>query len=196
MILTHTPNTLIGTGAFGDILRLDDGTVVKLFRRMEVTHDPIETPVDHEVVIRAVWDAEASAFELAAKTPGLGEYLVPFHGRCRITDVIDGTGQSIATRYVLDCGIRLAFVPGRAEKVAHMQKHPLFPEIDKYLDRLADSGIKSPYDGSVFVPGLNKPFTVIDVATWEAMAELTGALAMTGRLPDHIRARWGPPATA
>lgn len=190
MILTKSAPSLVGTGAFGDVFRVDDATVVKVFRKMRVHDDPIE-PTDNDVAIRAVWDSEACAYELAGKDAALARHLVPFHGRCRVTDVLDDAGRSIADRYLLDCGYLMSFVPGRAEKVPHLQDHPLFSEIDQYLDSLSDAGVRSPYDGSVFIPGLSQSFTVIDVATWDAMAELSYELSLHRRLPEWARQRWG-----
>lgn len=54
--------------------------------------------------------------------------------------------------------------------MGELMDHPLFKDIDAYLDERRDSGICSPYDGSLFIPGLEMPFSVIAVCTWEAAA--------------------------
>lgn len=183
----------IGAGAFADVFRLSESAVLKLLRRMQVIEDPIEDPMDHETVIRAVWDAECTAHEIVASRPGLGRHLVPFFGRVAVSDVVDARGQSRGSDYVLDCGMQLAWLSGSEEKVGNLQAHPLFSRIDAYLDELNESGINAPWDSSVFIPGLESDFTVIDVGTWEALAELSAVLADVGRLPESARSKWAKP---
>src|SRR5262249_7098847 len=142
---------------------------------------------DHEIIVRAVWDSEVTAFERAAQQPALGRFLVPFFGPCRVSEVRDARGDDISSGYHLDCAYKVAFVPGEDRKIGQLMDHPLFPQIDAYVDELGESGIRSATDGSVFVPGLNAAFTLIDIGTWEAAAELTHALQERGSFPEHIK---------
>ena len=182
-----------GAGGFADVFRISDTEVVKLFRRVQIVEAAIEEPQDHETVIRAVWDAECSAHEIAEFRSDLARHLVPYHGRVIVTDVLDSGGQSRGAEYVLDCGVRLALITGFEEKAGNLEGHTLFPIIDAYLDALNDAGIKAPWDSSVFIPGVGTEFTIIDVGTWEAFAVLSAALADSGRLPDTARKQWSKP---
>jgi hypothetical protein len=187
---------LIAKGAFGDIFSSEDNTIIKLFRRQQVTHNSTEDASDHDVVLRAVWDAECAAYEMLAGRSELARYTPRYFGRLRISDVLNESGESVGEEYLLDCAYRLQRVPGRDVKVGWLQGEAIFPKVDAFLDLLNEIGIRHPYDSSVFVPGVETEFTVIDVATWDAMAELTDPLVLHGRLPNHVRARWGSPGAA
>ncbi|MHB1095627.1 MAG: hypothetical protein ACYC3F_05600 [Gemmatimonadaceae bacterium] len=191
LLLNLSTASFIGEGAFADVSRDQEGAAVKLFRRADSTPDLLGTPEDRDIIVRAVWDAEVSAYERAALHPGLGRYLAPYFGRRNVAEVRGADGRDISNQYILDCAYSVAFVPGVDRKMGELMDHPLFRDIDSYLDELRESGICSPYDGSVFIPGLETPFTIIDVGTWEAAAELAYVITEKGSLPDHIRARYG-----
>ena len=191
LTLNRSSSSFIGEGAFADVFRDQEGAAIKLFRRAASAADLVGTREDRDIIVRAVWESEVTAYERAAQRPGLGRYLAPYFGRRNVEAVYGADGEDISSRYILDCAYSVAFVPGEDRKMGELMDHPLFKDIDAYLDELRDSGICSPYDGSVFIPGLETPFTVIDVGTWEAAAELAYAITEKGALPDHIRARYG-----
>ena len=132
----------------------------------------------------------------AGNNPSIAANLTPYFGRLTISDVLDPVGNSLAASYLLDCGYRLALIPGKDEKAGLLQGHPLFGEIDTYLDSLSAIGIRHPYDCSVFIPGLANGFTVIDVASWDAMAELSLRFRMWGGCRIMLGPNEGSPPTA
>jgi hypothetical protein len=107
-----------------------------------------------------------------------------------VVEVVDESGVNVSGEYLLDCAYRLQRVPGRDVKVGSLEG-TLFRRVDSYLDELYELGIRHPYDSSVFVPGLSAGFTVIDIATRDAMAEFTELLELHGTLPADVRARCG-----
>jgi hypothetical protein len=197
MILGTAQAPLLSSdGNFGDVFALGSDRAVKVLRRLKVTERPVEREDDHWVVLRALWDAECSAYELLRKDPELAAYIPDNFARVTVDDIVREDGASIADNYLLDCAFVMDRIFGHAEKLAHLYGTPAFDPIDQIVDKMIDAGVRSAADGSVFVPGKNAPFTIIDIATWEAIAELSDVLAKTGRLPEHVRARWGRPTAA
>lgn len=193
--LVRSDTGCIGGGAWADVFRDHDGAAVKLFRRTAAAPNLAGTMEERNTIIRAVWDSEVSAYERASQKPGLSRFLVPYFGRRVVAKVSDEEGVDISGEYLLDCAYSIAFVPGEARKIGELLEHPLFGQIDAYLDELCDAGICSTTDGSVFIPGLEAPFSLIDVGTWEAAADLAYAITAKGSLPDNIRARYTQRAT-
>lgn len=189
---THplTTKSLVGEGGYSHIFAYDADTVIKLFRRQRIVEGEIAEEGDHEVVLRAVFDAECSAYERLAQYPDLARFAPHFYGRVVVPDVLSPTGESIAASYLPDCAYRIQRIPGTDCKLGQLTGSALQSEIEKFLVALEVLGICYTCDGSVFVPGIGTPFMLIDFATWDAMADLANGLIANGRLTDASRARW------
>jgi hypothetical protein len=182
---------MIGHGAFADVIRRTDNTVVKIFRRQIVTHDPPLVPADNDVVIRATWDEECGCYELLASHPALEKYAAKYFGRVSVTEVLDERGESVLSDYVPDCAFELELVPGVAEKIRNLSENWL-NLADSVFDRFATIGILKSYDGCAFVPGTRAELTLVDFSPMVRWTSLTDILADAGQLPQDIRERYRP----
>lgn len=94
-------NDQIGHGAFADVFADSNETVVKVFyRRDALSTRPPDDHHDHEVVTRAMWDAERTAYELLEGRPDLLRYVTPYYGCPTIDDIVAADGTSVASRYM------------------------------------------------------------------------------------------------
>lgn len=182
---------MIGHGAFADVIRRTDNTVVKMFRRMIVTQDPPLVPADNDAVIRATWDEECGCYELLASHPELEKYAAKYFGRVSVTEVLDDRGKSVLSDYVPDCAFELEFVPGVAEKIIYLSED-WRTRVDAVLDGFARIGIRRSNDGCAFVPGVRAELTLVDFSPMVEWTRLTDILADAGQLPQDIRERYRP----
>lgn len=178
--------SIVESGGYANIVCLGDGRVLKAFRRKNHTHEPVGTWSDHDAVTRAIFRAEARAYERLQTLPSLEPYVPRYYGRAN-PGVILGLPPDDMT-YVTDCGLILEFVPGRARKLAHLA--PAEEEqVAAVVEQIRDSvGIDNPWDASCFIPGARKGFTVIDFAYWNA-AEYEMALTDGRVLSAEMRER-------
>jgi hypothetical protein len=183
-------------GAFGDVFAFGPDRAIKVLRKVKVTEGPVSLESDHWVVLTAVWDAECSAYELLRTNPELSLYVPGNFARVQVDRIIDEDGRSLSEKYLLSCAFSMDRISGQAQKLGELYGTPGFDAIDAIVDRMISAGVKTVPDGSVFIPGKNAAFTIIDFGTWEAFGELSEILARTGRLPDHVRRRWALPSAA
>ena len=186
--LERTRDTVIGHGEFADVIRTDDGRVVKLFRRVDA-FDDLPNPADNETLIRVAWDEEAAHYELLQHTPELAVYAPEYFGRCVVAAVVDNGGSSVLSEYVPDCAFELEMVPGQAKKLWDLPRD-VQAQVNAVRDRLQLIGLRQTSDASVFVPGSRAEFTLIDFASLRNWLDLVHYVRQNRGLPQHVRQRW------
>src|SRR5262245_15522941 len=115
---------------------MNDGTVVKAFRRESQTSRPVEDWRDHEALTRGFFEAEASAYERLSHHAVLSISAPRFLGRIDPASILD-LAQPPERGYVRDCGFRLEQIPGNDIKVSVLAE-PLHSEVAAILERLRD----------------------------------------------------------
>lgn len=162
----HTIGNLVGVGGCADVIMLDEGRVLKAFRRIQHSDHLLIDWADHEAITRAKFRAEAHAYRDLAALPDLNPYVPKYFG------VVDPMGLSClrdTSKYVAGCGLILEFISGSAKKLAYLDTS-IRPDVEVIVERLEETlGLEHASDGSCFVPGKNgAPFTLIDFAYWDA----------------------------
>lgn len=191
-MVINQQNQLLSSGGFADIFVIPgDDQVVKLYRRQEVTPNKTQEQADHDIVIRAVFDAEASAYEHLQTVSNLREFAPAYFGRIVVTDVLGANSATVASQYILDCAFTMERLVGEDTKIA-MIYGSQSKTIGRLLTRFRAHGISYVLDTSCFLGSEPKPGKIIDFATWDAMASLSMELAEHGRLSDEVRARYAP----
>jgi hypothetical protein len=171
-------------GGSADVFLLSEDRVLKAFRRRRHTHEEVSGWADHDAITRAQFRAEARAYEQLQSSPSLEIYAPKYFGR---VDPVEYLGSSEEV-YVRGCGIVLEFIPGRAQKFAHLDGF-LEPQVAIVVEQMRDAfGLDQVWDGSCFVPGTRAPFTIIDFALWNA-ENYEMALAEERNLTPNERAR-------
>ena len=82
------------SGATADVFAVN-GKAYKLFRVYGVSRTPEQ--------VKTLFESECSAYIRAASDAWLTRHIATFHGPCTVADVIDRFGNSIQSRYRLDC---------------------------------------------------------------------------------------------
>lgn len=181
----------IAEGGFAHIFTSGTpGRIVKLFLRQEHVHDPAVDSFDHEVISRAVWDAECGAYELLIQHPDLARHAPQFFGRVAVEDVLEESGRSVLQQYVPDCGYEIEHIEGQDTKIGTLPSHVL-ALIEPIIEKFEEAGVTFTGDASCYLE-IN-PIKIIDFATIDIFADLAVALSKNGRLSDQTRKRWGRP---
>lgn len=177
-------NSLVESGGYANIIYLGGGRILKAFRRKNHTHQPVGAWTDHDAVTRAIFRAEATAYERLQPFPYLEPYVPKYYGRANPTWILGLPPHD--TTYVTGCGLILEFIPGRARKLAYLS--PLEEgRVSEVIEQIRDSvGIDNPWDASCFIPGVRMDFAVVDFAYWNA-AKYEIALADGGVLSAQLR---------
>lgn len=171
-------------GGCADIFLLPEERVLKAFRRRRHTHEEVSSWADHDAITRAQFRAEAKAYEQLQGSSSLEIYVPKYFGRIDPVKCLDSSDEA----YVRGCGIILEFIPGKAQKFAHLDK-VLEQQVATVVEQVRDAlGLDQVWDGSCFVPGTRAPFTIIDFALWNAM-DYEMALAEERNLTPMERAR-------
>jgi hypothetical protein len=178
---------ILDRGGCADIFIMPEGRILKAFRRRSHTNDLdlVQNWVDHDAVTRAQFRAEALAYERLQSFPALAMYAPRFFG---LMDPLQLLGPGKEDSYVHNCGLILEFIPGRAQKLAHLEKS-VEEKVALIIEQIRDSlGLDQVWDASCFVPGSRTAFTVIDFAYWNA-EYYEMALAAHGALGLEDRAK-------
>lgn len=177
----------IDRGGCADIFEMSGDRVMKAYRRRAHTSD-VRTPYwpDHNAITRAQFRAEALAYEQIQNHAALELYVPRYFGR------VDPAQQlrlpPSDETYVSGCGLIVERIPGRAKKLAHLEKS-VEELVSLVMEQIRDTlGLDQVWDASCFVPGLRAAFTVIDFALWDA-EEYEMALADRGTLTSQERAK-------
>jgi hypothetical protein len=175
--------TFLNHGAFADVIALDDGTVIKAFRRQRHASRPDDWTV-HDQITRRLFRTEAESYERLLPHSDLQIYLPHYYGRIDPTEVpLPNSGKG---EHLKDCGFRLERLSGEEDKMGVLPDE-LQAEIDVILERIAEIlGNVWVYDASAFYPGKNARFTLIDFGFWRDLADVTTLLEEEGYLSEHV----------
>jgi hypothetical protein len=179
----------VNFGAFADVFELLPNKVVKLFRRLPLACvDRAYDAQAAECIVRAVWDSECLAYELALSDPRERQFVEQYLQRVRVADVISAGGQSAATSYHLDCAYVMRHMAGRPTKWGQLESslRGQAIELEKRWTRL---GIRHFTDAGVFGDGAIE--SVIDFAMADRFQALESEWHQQGRLPAEAIQRWG-----
>lgn len=163
---------ILGRGDFADVLDLEDGTVVKAFRREQHTGRGADWR-DENALTTELFAAEARAYETLMGLPELAVYVPRFLGRVDPCALVGDPGQEI---YVQGCGIWMERIPGDAVKFGHLRieiKEELQPILVRLAEAVAPDNV---WDCSCFWPGSRAKATFIDFAVWNNFLECTDIL--------------------
>lgn len=154
----RAPLPVIGGGAFSEVFDLGDGRVLKAFKDIALSVAP---EADCRLIPTVAFAAEYLAYQRLQAHDDLEPYAPRFFGAASPNDFpLDSTES-----YSSGCGLLLERIPGEAQKLSRLPK-PIQRKADDVLEAMqARVGIDDPWDGSAFVPGTRRPFTVIDFAT-------------------------------
>lgn len=147
-------------GAYADIFLRGsdaDSRVIKLFRRKG--RDP------EGRAVRALFRAEASAFEKAHAVPELSKIVATYFGPCTVAQV-RGSVHDLTRFYHLDCCYALERLEGKEYKLTGYREYEW---VRSMLLRFTAHGIGYAEDASLF----ERPdgtFKLIDIATHDAAA--------------------------
>ncbi len=159
---------IVGAGAYAEIFRQPGDVVVcKLF--INGTHQTnarqgLNRPED-EVRRKQTFDSQCTAYQLAGKDPYLRLHVPRFHGACRIQDVHDASGKSVAHRYLLAHCYAIDYVGGSETKLGGLEQR--FEHIRNAEGVFRSLGIRHLIDASVFAPEDPVNFKFIDFAMEE-----------------------------
>lgn len=167
---------------------LSDGTVVKVFRRVQQTHAPVQGWDDHEFIIRQLFATELRAYDRLQSSPELLPFVPKYFGRFE-TSGLGLVSSNAAEPLLLDCALRLERVDGHDIKIAHVPR-PLQQQVEVVLEQIRDMvGQINVWDCSCFIPGARSDFTIIDFALWEQWAHAQLHLEEQGTLSADFRER-------
>jgi hypothetical protein len=177
-------NTLLGYGAFADVIDLGDGTVAKAYRRRRHTVRA-DIPLDlHDRLTRRLFQVEAQAYDQLQGVPELETYLPRYFGR--LDPAALGLPTSGQEEHLQGCGIRLERLVGSEDKIGNLPAE-LLNEAESVLKRIHESiGRAWVWDACAFYPGSRRALTLIDFALWRDLAEVTEFLEVDGYLADHV----------
>lgn len=152
----------IDSGAFADIYDLENGTVLKAFRRKSHIHGAVVDWYDHDLLTKAHFVAEARAYESISDQHDLSKYIPKYFGRANPVELLG------SDEYVMGCGFIIEFIQGRAVKLCYATSD-ILEVLNKVVDELSVllTGVNVG-DASYFSPGLRAGFTLIDFALWES----------------------------
>jgi hypothetical protein len=178
--------TFLSHGAFADVFDLGDGTVAKVFRRIQHTNADVKDWSDHEFITRRLFRGETTAYERLQTQPDLVACIPQYYGTLTI-DALDLSSSRPAEPLMADCALRLELIPGSDTKVAHVEQ-PLLGQIEAVLWKISELADRvNVWDSSCFIPGLRGPFTVIDFAMWDDLADAQLYLDEHGFIPEELR---------
>jgi hypothetical protein len=150
----------IGFGAYADIFFLPSSTppqVVKVFRR--------KVRDASGQAVRALYQAEVSAYERAHTVPELSAMVATYFGPYAVTEV-RGSSTDLSPYYHLGCAYAVERLSGQEVKVAAYKDYDWFSDL---MDKFEAHGIGYAADASLF-PSSDETFKIIDIATHDAAA--------------------------
>jgi hypothetical protein len=173
-------------GAFADVFDLGDGTVAKVFRRVQQTHSEVQNWDDHEFITRRLYWGELTAYTRLQDRADIVPFIPKYYGPLAIGSL--DLQRSRATEPLMaDCALQLEFVPGTDIKVANMEE-PLLSSAEEILRKISElAGRVDVWDSSCFLPGVRGPFTLIDFAMWEDLGDAQAYLEEHGSIPADVR---------
>lgn len=155
----------IGSGAFGEVFR-DGGKAYKLFvsaKHPKRASNSAEFGHGDDDRRRNIFRSECNAYDRALEDAFLRDHVPNFYGVCRICDVRNHTGESIADQYMRDLCYAMDFIDGG--RPTNFNK--LDPaHIQKAKNAFLKAGIDY-RDASVFFPSDEQKFRIIDFAVRE-----------------------------
>jgi hypothetical protein len=129
----------IDKGQFADVFRPNQGDrVVKLFRRSK-------RPEGDRDAIHS-FRREKIAYENVMRYAELRKHVPEYFGIPEIADVLDASGSSVASGYLLDCCLELAFIPGPCLKFYELPDEAIAVQLLESFD----GKLAYDYDGSFF----------------------------------------------
>ena len=150
-------NRLVGSGVYADVFAVAN-RAYKLFKS-----GPEIPPRQTKEGRRRIFNWQCEAFRIAAGDPWLGRHIAQFHGVCLISDVIDSTGVSVRSSYLLDCCyVMELFGPGENDSKVTAEWVEGHDHIVKARRQFNELGI-STHDSSVFEHGDPEWFKFIDI---------------------------------
>lgn len=178
----------IGFGSFADIYALPEGRVLKAYRRKSHVNRVVRIGDDHDLLTAAHFEAEVRAYEWLQSIKELEKYLPCYFGRADPVEFLQLDPTDV--RYVRNCGIVLELIPGRAEKVAHLEQ-TIQKEVEAVLKMLSEALPEvNVWDASCFVPGTRAKFALIDFALFESFeyeTYLHDSDCLSPKLRDKLR---------
>lgn len=140
-------------GQFADVFRRDSSArVVKLYRCVSNPEEDREG--------RRAFKREQIAYTNVTRFGDLRPHVPGFFGTPSVSDVIDENGQSVGSKYHLDCALELAFVEGECRKFYELPDERVAVELlERFKGRVAYD-----YDCSFFNWTDPKRIIVIDFA--------------------------------
>ncbi|MCG0031153.1 hypothetical protein KUA17_23250 [Vibrio parahaemolyticus] len=155
----------LGSGSFSDVYDLENGTVFKAYKRINLGETPSNQD-DNDAFIKAVYRAELKAYEKVQSESGLCDHFAVFYGVANPTELLTSV-DGYKDKYVDGCGLIIEYIEGHETKMPHVDSK-IFDEVDKVLDHaneiLSPLGI-NPFDASCFNFG-NGKFKLIDFGLW------------------------------
>lgn len=173
----------IGRGEFADAFDLEDGRVLKAFRRSE------DGGKIGDYRAQISFAAECRAYELFSEEGEIAPYLPHYFGGADpATFALADVGQ-----YAPRCGILLEHIPGEPHKLMELPPR-LRRRAEAVITAMLEHLRTDPWDASCFVPGTRTDLTIIDFATpTHLLSELDLILAKHGDVPSHMRHLLGLP---
>ena len=158
MIIDLRSHRKIGSGVYADVFAAHS-KAYKLFKS-----GPEIPPRQTKAGRRRLFESQCEAFRLASSDPWLRNHVAAFHGLCVIEDVIDATGISIGTDYLLDCCYALELIgPDETDfKVTAQCVRQCGERLHEAIERFDRLGI-SVLDSSVFHYADPERFKFIDI---------------------------------
>lgn len=157
----------IGFGSFADVYVLPEGRALKAYRRKSHVNRVVRIGDDNDLLTAAHFEAEVRAYELLQSIKELEKYLPRYFGRADPAECLELDPADL--RYVRNCGIVLERIPGRAEKVAHLDQ-TIQKEVEAVLKMFSEVLPRvNVWDASCFVPGIRAEFSLIDFALFESL---------------------------
>ena len=138
-----------------------NGRVYKLFRKPKAER--------WERCARAVFEAEAQAYEIVHANFQLRRHTPKFFGRAKVDAVLDRGGRNQGYRYLLDCCYSIARLEGPDCGVFGVPDS-ILPHMLLLLERFEEAGIDYVGDASVFGWGDPDTMQLVDFAVHDAAA--------------------------
>lgn len=107
MTIDFKLNRLLGSGVYGDVFEVGT-SAFKLFRSKPIA-PPRQTPIGR----KRLFECQCQAFKIAASHSWLREHTASFEGTRLIEDVLDQSGRSIRSEYLLECCYETELFPPR-----------------------------------------------------------------------------------
>ena len=179
---------LLNRGAFADVFDVGDGTVIKVFRRIQQTHSPVREWSDHDFIIRQLFAAEVAAYERLQDRQNLVKYVPRYFGTINASD-LGIVSPNPTEPHVEGCALRLERIVGTDMKVA-LVPNPIRQAVESVLEEIRDvAGRINVWDCSCFIPGPRADFAVIDFALWDDWVDVQLYLEENGSIPEDVRRR-------